>query len=143
MNRKKLSCRYIDTIGDEVAEKIYYDSYEEAYKEARRGRLAGIMRFTPNFTEALFDIFLNGVDADNSSFDAKEISIYLDQSDKQISSFLIRKLYFAYKRFAEELMIDCQYPKALASSPLQLLEPIYGTHDEKFTAFIAPGIAVT
>lgn len=67
----------------------------------------------------------------------------MDKSDQQITFFLERKLRQTFKDFAEALMVDCQYPKALGNIPISFMEPVYGSLDEEFTEFVAPGVVMT
>lgn len=48
----KLSCRFITEITDEVAQQKFYNSFDEAYKDAKKGKIMGVIFFAKNFTEA-------------------------------------------------------------------------------------------
>lgn len=142
-HRHKISCRYLNALNESVAKQIYFESWDEAYAEARKGHIVGIIRFAANFTESLSDIHANGRKADNGSFDSTDIEIYLDKSDQQITFFLERNLRVTFKDFAQSLMTDCGYPKALGTVPITFMEPVYGSLDEEFTEFMAPGVVMT
>uniref|UniRef100_A0A336MEP9 CSON012244 protein n=1 Tax=Culicoides sonorensis TaxID=179676 RepID=A0A336MEP9_CULSO len=139
----KISCRYLNALNASVAEQIHYKTWDEAYAQARKGNIIGIIRFAPNFTESLADIHENGRKADNGSFDSTDIEIFLDKSDQQVTFFLERNLLVTFKEFAETLMSDCGYPKALGNVPITFMEPVYGSLNEEFTEFMAPGVVMT
>lgn len=130
-------------MNESVAKQIYFETWDEAYAAARKGHIIGIIRFAPNFTESLSDIHANGRKADNGSFESTDIEIFLDMSDQQITFFLQRNLLLTFKEFAESLMSDCGYPKALGTVPITFMEPVYGNMDEEFTEFMAPGVVMT
>lgn len=141
--RYKLSCRFINSINDSIAHQVYYDKYEDAYRDARHGKLIGIIYFATNFTDSLADIHINGQNANNGSFDNKDIQVFLDKTDQQITFFMERKLRQTFKEFAEQLMSDCGFPRALGNIPINFLEPVYGSYEQEFTDFVAPGVVMT
>lgn len=121
----------------------YYDTYDEAYKAARNGKIWGFIYFADNFTESLQDVRDNVRDADAGSFHTSEIKVYLDKSDQQVTFFLEKKLIDTYKEFAEGVMTDCHLPKQLANIPIKFEDPLYGTFNDQFTDFMAPGVVMT
>lgn len=141
--RNKLSCRFLNQLNESIAHQEYYTNYEDAYKAAKHGKLAGIIYFASNFTGSLEDVHINSRNAADGSFENKDIQVFLDKSDQQITFFLERKLRETFKEFAETLMLDCGFPKQLGNIPIQFEDPVYGTMDEEFTDFVAPGVVMT
>uniref|UniRef100_A0A182R677 Uncharacterized protein n=1 Tax=Anopheles funestus TaxID=62324 RepID=A0A182R677_ANOFN len=139
----KVSCRFLEKLNRSVAIQEYYDTYEDAYRDARKGKILGFIHFSENFTESLQDVRDNVRDADDGSFHTSEIKVYLDKSDQQITFFIEKKLLQTYREFAESLMSDCRLPKQLANIPITFETPVYGTFDEEFTDFMAPGVVMT
>uniref|UniRef100_A0A182JPM5 Uncharacterized protein n=1 Tax=Anopheles christyi TaxID=43041 RepID=A0A182JPM5_9DIPT len=139
----KVSCRFMEKLNRSVAIQEYYDTYEDAYRDARKGKILGFIHFSENFTESLQDVRDNVRDADDGSFHTSEIKVYLDKSDQQITFFIEKKLLQTYREFAESLMTDCRLPKQLANIPITFETPVYGTFDEEFTDFMAPGVVMT
>lgn len=84
-----------------------------------------------------------GRHADNGSFMNSEIRIYLDKSDQQLTYFLEKKLRETYREFAENMMTDCEMPRRLGNVPIRFEKPIFGTFDDEFTTYIAPGVVMT
>lgn len=82
-------------------------------------------------------------DADSGSFLTSEIKVYLDKSDQQVTFFLEKKLIETYKEFAEDVMSDCHLPKQLANIPITFEDPVYGSFNDEFTDFMAPGVVMT
>lgn len=121
----------------------YYDTFDDAYHATKKGKIWGFIYFTSNFTESLQDVRDNVRDAEPGSYDNQEIKVYLDKSDQQVTFFLEKKLLEAYKNFAEYLMTECQLPKQLANAPINFETPLYGTFDDEFTNFMAPGVIMT
>lgn len=139
----KLSCRFINGLNESVAIKQYYNTYEEAYADAKRGKTWGFIHFAHNFTNSYMAIRDEGKDADPDTFYSAEISVYLDKSDQQLTFFLEKKLAETYQEFSQALMRDCQYPEKLGNIPMNFKDPIYGSFDDEYTSFIAPGVVMT
>lgn len=123
--------------------QIFYDSYEEAYAEAKKGKIWGFVYFAKNFTDSITQIRNEGKNADEGSFQNSEIQIHLDKSDQQLTFFLESKLHQTYKEFSEKLMIDCEFPVKMGNIPMDFMEPIYGSFDDEYTSYIAPGVVMT
>jgi len=138
-----LSCRFLGHLNDSIAHQVYFRSYDEAYQQARHGKLAGIIYFASNYTQSLEDIHINGREANNGSFENKDVQVFLDKSDQQITFFLERKLRQTFREFAENLMVECGFPRQLGNIPIQFEDAVYGTLDEEFTDFVAPGVVMT
>ncbi|XP_058116541.1 ABC transporter G family member 20 [Anopheles ziemanni] len=139
----KVSCRFLEKLNRSIAIQEYYDTYEDAYRDARKGKIVGFIHFAENFTESLQDVRDNVREADDGSFLTSEIKVHLDKSDQQITFFLEKKLLQTYREFAESLMSDCRLSTQLANIPITFETPIYGTFDEEFTDFMAPGVVMT
>ena len=75
-----------------------------------------MVQFASNFSQSLPLFNDDGVENDFS--DNGIIQIYLDQTDLQITSFMQQKLYESYKKFTENLMVDCKKSKKAGSSPI-------------------------
>lgn len=103
----------------------------------------GFIYFKDNFTESLQDVRDNVRDAEPGSFLSSEIKVYLDKSDQQVTFYLEKKLLETYRQFAENLMTECNLPKQLANIPMSFEDPVYGTFNDEFTAFMAPGVVMT
>jgi hypothetical protein len=139
----KVSCRFINQISDETANKIFYPTFDEAYADAKRGKVMAVIYFAKNFTESLTKIRDDGRNADSGSFKSSEIQIYMDKSDQQLTFFLEKKLIKTYTEFTEQLMADCQFPIKLGNVPIDFMTPIYGSFDGVFTDYMAPGVVMT
>lgn len=139
----KVSCRFINQINDSVAIKRFYNSFDEAYADARKGKVMGVIYFAKNFTESLTEIRDDGRNADEGSFANSEIQIFMDKSDQQLTFFLEKKLRQTYLEFAQGLMGDCGLPLKLGNIPIDFLNPIYGSFDGVYTDYMAPGVVMT
>lgn len=139
----KVSCRFINQINDSVAIKLYYKTYEEAYADARKGKVMAVIYFANNFTESLMNIRDDGRNSIPGSFESSEIQIYMDKSDQQLTFFLEKKLRQTYLEFAQDLMRDCEFPIKLGNVPMDFEKPIYGSYDGLYTDYMAPGIVMT
>lgn len=136
----KVSCRFLNEINDDIAIKVFYPTFEEAYADARRGNIIGIIEFASNFTESLMEVHDLPGKADEVSRSNSKMKIYLDQTNQQLTFFLQRKLYDAFVRYSENMLIDCNLPRKLDSMPIDFRKPIYGTYDADFKQTMAPAM---
>lgn len=138
-----ISCRYIRGIPSDVAKLVYYDNEADAYSDAHAAKIIGYIHFAPNFTQSLVEIRDDGRRASDGSFEGREVKIRLDNSNQQISYFLERRLREIYRDFAEDLMVDCEYPKKLSNIPVYFETPVYGSFDVEYKQYAAPGTIMT
>jgi hypothetical protein len=139
----KVSCRFINQLNDSVAIKHYYQTFDEAYRDAKKGKVMGVIYFAKNFTESMSAIRDDGRFAEEATFFSAEIQVYMDKSDQQLTFFLEKKLRQTYQEFTEKLMGDCNYPVKLGNIPINFEMPIYGSFDGIYTDYIAPGVVMT
>lgn len=136
----KVSCRFLNGIHDEDAFKVFYDTFEEAYADAKKGKVIGIIQFASNFTESLTQVHDLRGQADEVTRVNSKIKIYMDQTNQQLTFYIQRKLYDIYKKYSEDMLIDCNLPKKLDNVPIDFLEPIYGTYEADFKQTMAPAM---
>lgn len=134
----KISCRFLSEFNDSLAIKQYYSSYDEAYEDARKGKIFGFLYFARNFTESLNEVQEASRGSDDGSVDNSRIEIRMDQSDLQLTFFTQAKLYQTYKQFSENLMTDCKFSKNIGNIPVVFEEPVYGSFDSDFKHSMAP-----
>lgn len=134
----KVSCRFIHEFDDSVAIKQHYKSYDEAFLDAKKGKIIGFMYFANNFTESLDTVQKEGRSADDGSADNSKIQIFMDQSDLQLTFFLQSKFYQIFKNFTQHMMADCNLPIKLGNVPVNFEQPIYGSYDTDFKHSMAP-----
>lgn len=139
----KVSCRFINQINDSVAIKHFYSSFEDAYADARKGKIMAVIHFASNFTESISNLRDDGRNANAGSFKNSEIQIFMDKSDQQLTFFLEKKLRQTYLEFSQHLMSDCEFPIKLGNVPIDFKDPIYGSFDGVYTDYMAPGVVMT
>jgi hypothetical protein len=113
----KISCDYIDQLDEESVQKHFYQSFDEAHNDAKKGKIAGFVYFAPNFTESFESRRDSGRFLDDATLNNSEIQIYLDQTNQPITFFLETILRDAYKNFSENLFAECQLPKKIGNVP--------------------------
>lgn len=134
----KISCRFLNEINDTIAIKVYYDSFDAAFADAKKGKIIGFLMMAKNFTKSVEVIQDNGRASDDGSAEASRINFYMDQSDIQITLFLQARIYQIYKRFSRNLLSDCQLPEKIGDIPMEFEAPIYGSFTTDFKHSMAP-----
>jgi hypothetical protein len=135
-NIEYASCDLLSEITDDTAIKTYYDSYDEAYRDAKRNKITGFVEISPHFTEVMLRSKLEV--KQNNHLDSYGIDIHLDQTDLQITSFLMYRLYKAYESFNKKLLKRAGLNENLESVPMKFEEPIYGSFMSDFKNSMAP-----
>lgn len=129
----KASCSFLANIHKSTAEKVFYESFEEAFHDAKKGKVLAIVLFKKNFTESLIKLHDDGVIHENS-----QIQIFMDQTNLQLTLFLQKKLFDAYTKFSEDLSVACKLPKKLRNAAINFQEPIYGRLNADHRMTMAP-----
>jgi len=128
----KISCRFLNEIDDSVAEKVFYETFDEAFVDAKKGNIAGLIEFQEF-----------GNKADEVSRMNSKINIHLDQTNLQLTYFLQRKLSQIYKNYSENLSSDCHLARKLNNVPVEFMKPIFGEHDADFKQTMAPAMIMS
>jgi len=139
----KISCNFLESIDDSLAAKVFYKSFDDAYVDARKGKIAGIIKFASNFTESTMKVqneatFFNG--EDEASLDNSVIEVFLDKTNYQRSIFLERRLYRIFENYSVDLMTKCQRPARLGKLPIAFMKPIYGNNQSDLKLGMAPAM---
>ncbi|XP_075149557.1 ABC transporter G family member 20 [Haematobia irritans] len=143
-NFNMLSCRYIMGLDDaDHLNKIFHPSIEEAHREAKKANTLGYIYFPQNFSKSMQTFLEDGRYADDYALANAEVSVHLDNTDRQISFYIEKKLYDTYATFVKAVVTDCNYPSKLATIPVNMQPPIYGTDDMEFQRYVAPGVVMT
>lgn len=133
----KISCRFINEIGDDLADhKKMFSSHDEAFAAAKRGDIFGFIQFSSNFTESVPIFNLNELD------ESGVIKVYMDKSDLQKKTLIERKLFEVYDRFVEKVMVDCEYSRKVGKSPITF-EALYGIFDFSFKTTMISAFLIT
>lgn len=133
-----VSCRFLNQFNDSIAIKVPYKTYDEAYADAKRGKIIGFIHFAPNFTESLNTLQTLGREADSGSVDNSRINFRMDQSDLQLTFYMQLTFYQIYKDFVQNMMGDCNLPIKLGTIPVSFEQPIYGDFKNDFKQSMAP-----
>lgn len=116
---------------------MFYDSYDEAYRDAKKGRIIGFFEISPHFT----DIMLRSKVEEkiqNRLSESAAIDIHMDQTDLQITSFLQYRLYKAYESFNKKMLRRLDINENLENVPMKFEKPIYGSFMSDFKNTMAP-----
>lgn len=143
------SCRFVNEISHEIGDKIFYRTYKEALKDAKKGRLVAVIHIAANYTKSLQDNLSRSEDDDEENesdaeidlkIQSREISVHVDQSNRQISFFFQRKLMDTYRLYTQKLMKDCGVSEKYLGMPVDFRDPIFGQFDANFKDSMAPAV---
>ncbi|XP_048486543.1 ABC transporter G family member 20 isoform X2 [Plutella xylostella] len=137
-----LSCWFVEEMEKHDIYQIAYDSPEAARASVHAGRLYGALVLPHNFSSALAVRVREG-DVDDDTVRDSTISVWIDQTNHQISHFMKRKLHKTWETFTARAMRACGRPENMVRIPVNFADPVYGSMDAQFVDFMAPGIMIT
>jgi len=136
---ENLSCYFLNEIVDETVIKIYYNSFDEAFTDAKAGKIQGVISIISNFTATMTErkIDWQPLAANQTSLD--QIVINLDQGNLLITEFLKYRLIKIFEEFNKKVLRHCDLDENLENSPVNI-EGFYGSLDNDFTMTLIPGL---
>lgn len=153
------SCRFLNEINDSFAIKVLYNTFEEAYEDAKRGKVIGVIEFETFVREATTETYdysdLSEETTEQETTRSAELSevsdeeiispnidrrikIFMDQSDLQLTVFIQKGIITAYESYSEKLLTSCNKPRKLLSSPMNFEQPIYGSFTSEQKNYMMP-----
>lgn len=134
----KISCRFLDGIPDEFYDKIFYENFDDAYKDALDGKLYAVIHIGRNFTESTQEVWRGDLDEYSPVYDHASIDVHMDKTDFQLRVFFENQMRSTYDTYSRELLRDCGYAAKLDSVAVQMEKPIYGKLTADFKLMLAP-----
>ena len=138
-----LSCYFLNELQDESAFKVYHNSFDEAYRDAKVGRTSGFLTIFSNFTDVISERKNDWqfITEYTNFTDANLIQIHLDQSDYTIAIFLYIRLLKAFERFNKNVLRQCNLNDKFEDSPLDL-STFYGEFEDDYVRTLMPAAFV-
>lgn len=131
-----ISCRFIDEITEDIGDKIFYQNFEEAYQDAKSGKLFAVIYFSSNFTSSTQNLI--NEDVNDFILKNREIEVWMDKTNFQFTMFMEKKLNEAYQNYSISLLKACNFSEKFNLSPIQFMEPIYGESEINMKKNIGP-----
>lgn len=101
----------------------FYESYDEAFRDAKKRKILGFLYFSSNFTTSL--PLFNDAGVEDDLTDDGTVQVFLDNTNMQEQTLIKKELYDTYQRFIEGLMTDCDKAKAAGNTPITF-ESLFG-----------------
>jgi hypothetical protein len=112
--------------------KKFYESFNEAHREAKETKTIGFLQINSNFTSFFADVRAKKAITGNQTTE-----VYLDNT--LILQVLTQmEIFFAYRRFIEQIMVDCEDLLTIENSPI-MTEALYGKFVSRVTETIGLG----
>lgn len=145
-----LPCRFLQHIDDEYAKtvcegrffsfrnechsnfQIYFEDYDEAFLNLRKGRLTGIVHFPRNYSKSFEDVLNLPTNVTSQTILNGQVEVLIDKNDFLLTAFIKKTLIKTYTNFNEKLMRDCRSNKRTRMSPLKFEKPIFNTDKGTF-----------
>lgn len=138
---ENLSCYLLNEIQDSTATKIYYNSFDQAFRDAKAGLTSGLISIDSNFTILMSERKFDWQPMTEKANDSNIIQVYLNHEDSIIASFLQHRFFKAFERLNKKMLRQCELNDALEDSSLNIDQGLlYGTFDDDYTMTIMPGL---
>lgn len=135
-----LSCRFLHAFSPNITENEFYDDLNSAFDAVKHGKAVGVLFFGKKFSTSLQDRRDN---LTSSLIDSSQIDVFLDMANRQIALHVEKKLYEIFFTTYENIMDECKISKKIAQLPVRFETPIFGSIDQKYSTFVAPGFLLT
>ncbi|XP_050536009.1 ABC transporter G family member 23 [Daktulosphaira vitifoliae] len=140
---EELSCQFLHHVEKRRQVLDFFKDEESAFHAVKLGKAWGALMFTSNYTSSLKTRIEQGQSAQDWILDDSCVSVWLDESNQQISVLLRRDILLAFQDFAATLATACNYSTKAVDVPIRFHHPIYGPVVPNFTDFAAPGVILT
>ena len=135
--------RFLNSLDNYTISQVHYPTLPAAINAVRNGEAWGAIAFKQNFSTALTDRHVFGLNADNETIDRSSIYVFLDMTNQLIGYKLQRSVYESLRTFSKDLLIEVEQNPAAVDIPVRIGKPIYGDREPTFTEFMAPGVVLT
>ncbi|XP_070493900.1 ABC transporter G family member 20-like [Chironomus tepperi] len=139
-----LSCYFLNDIEDEYIKKIYYNTFDEAFRDAKAAKTFGFISISSNFTEVIGDRKFDWQPISENSSYSNQISGYLDHTNLHFPYYIQNKLWKTFEKFNKKLLRHCGLDERLEDYPLNI-ETLYGELDDDHKLLMHPayfGLAI-
>ncbi|CAG9805440.1 unnamed protein product [Chironomus riparius] len=134
-----LSCYFLNEIDDKSVKKIYYNSFEEAFDEAKAAKTFGFISISSNFTDVMSQRKFDWQPISENFSYSNQISVYLDHTSLQFSYYLKNKLWKTFEKFNKKMLRHCELDERLEDFPLRF-NTFHGELDADHTIMMYPGL---
>ncbi|XP_064484009.1 ABC transporter G family member 20-like [Ornithodoros turicata] len=139
-NPVKYSRQFLELVDSRIMPQVNYTSLQQALDSVSKGVSYGVVHMKTNFSKGLDERFQQGYVIDQSMADASSIDVYLDMSNQQVFTTIIRYLEEAAERMVTDSFVKAGKSTYGLQELLRLKEPVYGDKNMTFTEFVAPGM---
>ncbi|XP_070493805.1 uncharacterized protein [Chironomus tepperi] len=134
-----LSCHFLNEITDDTVIKVNYHTYDEAFRDAKAGKIQGVITIASNFTETMTERKIDWEAFGGNQTDLDQIVVNLDHGNLIILKFLQYRLSKSFEAFNKKLLHLCGLNENLENSPINI-DGFYGTLNDDFTITLVPGL---
>lgn len=115
-----------------------YKSFEDAKCHVLNGYIYGFIMIGKGFSNHLQTRINSGMDLNYNISDDDVISVYLDQTNYQITNFIKKSLYESYEKFTDKLISDCERDCNTETLPMKITS-MYGKLNDEFRKTMSVG----
>jgi hypothetical protein len=130
---ENFSCRRIKSLEQTKKFKLFiFETFDEAWKFGKAGKLNGIIHFKKNLTEKFLKR-LEAVEKIEIDEELDVVDFYADHSDLHMAQFVFDYIKESIEIFLLKLARDCNFnTKFAVISPVKIEEPIYSYPNDSY-----------
>ncbi|XP_059166224.1 ABC transporter G family member 20-like [Physella acuta] len=138
-----LGSLFLGFLNNKTITKVMRDDIDSAVMDVKMGNSWSAMHIKQNFSLDLITRYDEGLHASNQTIDGSTVWLYMDMSNQQIAFTIQSRVMLAFRDFSRMLLESFGYNPSIASIPVGLAKPVYGSFSTSFTDFMAMGLIVS
>lgn len=136
-NVEKSSCLFVNAIKNNVVEKHFFTSIEDATRNLKHGQVIAVLHIKKDFSRT-FNEFLRAKTLQEASFvTANVVEVHIDRTIPSLSGEVEGQLLAGNSLFIRQLLTVCNISASYLDSQLSIKEPIFGNFYFDFRSAVA------
>ncbi|XP_072049228.1 ABC transporter G family member 20-like [Amphiura filiformis] len=140
---QKFGEQFLADVDPKVIHQVPIDNLTVALDDAKAGKYWGAMYLGPDYSKDLVFRFAQTTNVTNDTIEGSSVHLYLDMSNAQISLVIQQQVLEAFETFIDEVLTKLKMNPLIASIPVIIEDPIYGSANDDLTNFMAPGVILS
>ncbi|ODM93398.1 ABC transporter G family member 23 [Orchesella cincta] len=136
-----LGCRFLRHIPNDAVELEPYETIEDAITDVENAKIRGFLVIPEDYSNSYYEWVTSGGIVDDYVLNNSKITLRLDKTNRYISGVIEKTMYETLEAYSKQILSDCGFDPRQVESPLQYLEPIFGSGMTLMDS-IGPGVGV-
>ncbi|KAK4876235.1 hypothetical protein RN001_012657 [Aquatica leii] len=141
-NSTKLGCIFLTYLENSIY-KIYHSSEKSAMQSVLQGKAYASIVIKQNYSMSLRDRVKKWIFASSYDLEQSEISVINDNTNAEVSEYVILYLYKNFQNFLQDYLKSCKLNKRFMTYPVRIEDAVYGNNEPNFMEYFLPGFIIS